>query len=254
MTDRGGESGLPRSIEVAWGLRDPAVKGPKRALSLGAIVNAAVKIAESDGLGAVSMSRIAGELKASTMALYRYVSAKDELLPLMVDAAFGPPVPAPTPDISWRAGLEHWSWAYLRMLRAHPWVVQVPISGPPATPNQVAWAEQGLSFLRDTELGPAQKMSTVLLLAGLVRNDAALSVAYESFAQPGSDPSAMMLSYRHLLERLTGPERFPEITAVIQAGVFDRPDEPDAEFGFALERVLDGVDVLERAGRERGSS
>jgi AcrR family transcriptional regulator len=246
MSSNGG-IGLPTSIEVAWGLREPAVKGPKRVLSLGHIVDTAVQIAEAEGLGAVSMSRIAGELKASTMSLYRYVSAKDELLPLMVDAAFGPPVDVELDDSGWRAGLEHWSWAYLRVLRRHPWVVHVPISGPPSTPNQVSWAEQGLSFLRSTGLPAGQKMSIILLLSGLVRNEAALANTYEAFTRSG-DALAPMMDYRLLLERLADSDRFPEINKVIAAGVFDSSDGENVEFEFALGRVLDGIEVLVDAG------
>src|SRR3979490_2569423 len=80
---------LPASIEAAWGLRDRTHKGPKPGLSLGRIVEAGVKVAESEGLAAVSMSRIAAQLGSAPMSLYRYVSAKDELLALMVDSVYG---------------------------------------------------------------------------------------------------------------------------------------------------------------------
>ncbi len=92
MDDESG-TGLPASIEAAWGLRTRPAKGPKPGLSLERIVEAGVKVAVSEGLGAVSMSRVAAELGASTMSLYRYVAAKDELLALMMDAALGPPSP-----------------------------------------------------------------------------------------------------------------------------------------------------------------
>jgi AcrR family transcriptional regulator len=97
-------TGLPASIEAAWGIRERPHKGPKPALSLERIVQAAVHIAETEGLGAVSMSRVAAELGGATMSLYRYVTAKDELLALMVDAAYGPPPGAPGPDEGWRGG------------------------------------------------------------------------------------------------------------------------------------------------------
>ena len=60
------ETGLPASIETAWGIREPPGKGPKRGLSLDRIVSAAVDVASSEGLEAVSMSRIAAELGAAT--------------------------------------------------------------------------------------------------------------------------------------------------------------------------------------------
>jgi hypothetical protein len=62
----------------------------------------------------------------------------------------------------------------------------------------------------------------------------------------------MMGSYGRLLARLTDPERFPALRAVIAAGVFDEPDEADYDFRFGLERVLDGIETLiekRRTGR-----
>ena len=56
-------TGLPASIEAAWGLRQRPTKGPKRGLSLERIVEAAMKIAASDGLAAVSMGRVAADLE-----------------------------------------------------------------------------------------------------------------------------------------------------------------------------------------------
>src|ERR1039458_8461205 len=76
-------TGLPASIEAAWGLRERPHKGPKPTLSLERIVQAAMHIAVTEGLGAVSMSRVATELGGATMSLYRYVAAKDALLALM---------------------------------------------------------------------------------------------------------------------------------------------------------------------------
>ena len=88
------ESGLPASIEAAWGLRERPARGPKPGLSLERIVAAAVELAAAEGLAAVSMSRVARALGSSPMSLYRYVTAKDELLALMVDAALAD-TPAP---------------------------------------------------------------------------------------------------------------------------------------------------------------
>src|SRR5918993_5607685 len=98
-------TGLPASIEAAWGMRTRPNKGPRPALSLGRIVAAAVKVAAADGLQAVSMSRVAAELGVSTMSLYRYVAAKDELLALMADLPFEAPPAQRGPGGKWGAWL-----------------------------------------------------------------------------------------------------------------------------------------------------
>src|SRR6266699_4251110 len=68
-------SGIPDSVAAAWGVRERPHKGPKPALSLPRIVDAAVRVADTEGLDAVSMGRVAAELGAATMSLYRHVSA-----------------------------------------------------------------------------------------------------------------------------------------------------------------------------------
>ncbi|MFI6266391.1 TetR/AcrR family transcriptional regulator [Micromonospora sp. NPDC051006] len=236
---------LPPVIEAAWGLRERAPKGPRPGLTLAGIVAAAVAVADAEGLGAVSMSRVAKELGAGTMALYRYVGAKEELLTLMVDAAYGePPGPGGTgPD--WRAGLARWSWAERAALQRHPWVVRVPISGPPLTPHTLGWLEDGLRCLDGTGLTGAEKMSVMLLLTGYVRNEALLMAqVQEASAASGRRMDETMAEYSRLVARVADPGRFPALHAVIAAGVLERDDDPDDEFVFGLDRLLDGIEAL----------
>lgn len=241
------DAGLPASIAAAWGLRERPTKGPKRGLSLQRIVEAGVKVAASEGLAAVSMNRVAAELGTSAMSLYRYVASKDELLDLMVDAALGPPPPPPPRDEGWRAGLSRWAWATLAAFRRHLWTLQVPISAPPATPNQIAWLERGLRALQDTGLTEAEKLSVMLLLTGFVRNEASLAASIAAALRAsGSTDQEMMSAYGRLLSRVADPGRFPALHAVIAAGVLDAPDAPDDQFAFGLARILDGIEALVR--------
>jgi hypothetical protein len=134
-TDRtSAEEGIPGSIAAAWGVRERPHKGPKPALSLPRIVDAAVRVADAEGLDAVSMGRVAAELGAAPMSLYRHVSAKEELLRLMVDAAWGDSPGLPAPGEGWRAGLSRWAWALRAGAKRHPWVVRIPLNSLPIMP------------------------------------------------------------------------------------------------------------------------
>jgi AcrR family transcriptional regulator len=113
-------TGLPASIEAAWGVRTRPNKGPRPALSLERIVAAAVRVATTDGLQAVSMGRVAADLGVSTMSLYRYVAARDELLALMADLSFEAPPAARRPEETWRDGLSRWAWSELGCTGATP--------------------------------------------------------------------------------------------------------------------------------------
>ena len=243
------QSGLPASLEQAWGVRARPRKGPRPGLDLERIVAAAVTLAAREGIAAVSMSRVAAELGSSAMSLYRYVGAKDELLALMVDAVFGDPVAPGPPDEGWRAGIARWAWTYHDALRRHPWVLRVPISGPPVLPNQTAWLEDGLRALGGTGLPEGEKLSVILLISGYVRNEATLSAALAVAAARTGD-GQIMPTWSQQLGRLTDPDRFPALHAALRSGVFDQDDDPDDEFTFGLERVLDGIEALVRARRD----
>ena len=245
---RGGKApdiALPRALEVAWGIGPRAGKGPRPGLTLARIVEAGVRIAASEGLAAVSMSRVASELGAATMSLYRYVGAKDELLSLMVDAVFqSPPSPRASHE-GWRPALARWARAQLTELRRQPWVLRIPISGPPITPNQTVWFERGLGTLDRTGLDASERLSVLLLVNGFVRNEALLSADLQNAARAaGSTPGQATAAYGRLLARLTNAGTFPAITEVIASGVFNEPDPPDSEFDFGLERILDGLALL----------
>jgi AcrR family transcriptional regulator len=236
---------MPGSGAAAWGVKEPPGKGPKPGLTLGRIVAAAIKIASRDGIGAVSMSRVAAALGASTMSLYRYVNAKDELVKLMVDAAWGPPPAAGPPDEGWRGALSRWAWGMRAAFRRHPWAVRIPLSGLPIMPNEVAWFEQALAGLGGSGLGEAEKASVIMLVSGYVRTLATTEAdIQDAISSSGATPDEWMAAYPRMLTKLAEPGRFPALATFIAAGVFDSHDDPDDEFTFGLERILDGVGVL----------
>jgi AcrR family transcriptional regulator len=271
MTDT--ESGLPAAIEQLWGLRGSSRRGgPRPALSLERIVAAAVELADEGGLAALSMSRLAEKLGFTTMSLYRYVASKDDLLVLLLDAAIGlPPDAADAPaavdapdaadappavdgaaavgraaavgGADWRVGAQAWARALRAGYGRHPWMVELPISGLPAGPNQLVWFERGLRVLGRTTLEPGERAAAVLLLATYVRAQTQLVQDLTRAGESGG------VDWAAVVRRVADPQRFPEVAAVVAAGVFeDEPDDfPDDDFGFGLERILAGIEVLHRS-------
>jgi AcrR family transcriptional regulator len=261
MDDPG--KGLPQSLALVWGLRERPRRGPKPGLTLDGIVATAIELADTEGLGAVSMSRVAERLGFTTMSLYRYVSGKDELLMLMVDAAAVAPAPSPEPASDWRSAMEQFGRQQLALFRRHPWVTQIPLSGPPVTPSQIGWMEYGLSAMADTGLEEGEKVQVLSMVALYVRNEAKLeydmaqayAAAVAAHAEGGQEgalqigPSAFgqtgPATYGDLLRRLVDPARYPALTAVIDSGAFDDTHNySDEDFEFGLQRILDGVAVL----------
>ncbi|MET9372588.1 TetR/AcrR family transcriptional regulator [Streptomyces sp. NPDC003035] len=248
MADGKGEGGggfLPASVEAAWGLRERPSKGPKPGLTLDRIVEKAVGIASVEGLDAVSMGRIAKELGVSTMSLYRYVGAKSELYVLMQDLAMGPPPADLAAGPDWRAGIEEWAWAAREGYHRNLWMLRIPLSGPPATPNTVAWWERAMVALEGTGLDEGAKVSVLMLIGGFVRNEALMMADLGAvIGASGQSPSEVLSRYGHTLRRLADPARYPAVARMLDSGVMEQADEPDYEFRFGLERILDGIALL----------
>ena len=249
MIESESSSALPESLQRLWRVSSARSRGARQALNLERVVAAAIAVADEQGLAAVSMSRVADQLGASTMALYRHVASKDELLTLMVDGAAGPPPEVPL-DAGWRPATEAWARALARVSKG--WVIEVPISGPPLGPNTVAWMEAGLRALRDSGLGSLERLAVVTTLSGYVRQHAALlqSMSVHSGGRPQRQ---LEFEWRQTLTELIDPQRFPEVSAALAASAFD-PDvsDPggDPDFDFGLNCILEGVTRL--AERQHG--
>lgn len=245
MTD---ETGLPASFEMVWGVRDRPTKGPKRGLSLEQIVDAGIRVANAEGIGGVSMSRVASELGTSAMSLYRYVAAKDELLWLMIDGAFGQVEAEEPTEGGWRDRLERWAEIELAGYRQFPWVMRIPVAGAPIMPNQLRFMEWGLRTLGGTALAEHEKLSVILLVTSFVRSFALLSSDIAAAFEAGSPFAQASMNYGALIRSLTSAEEFPALHAVVNAGTFEEEVEDDDvlayDFRFGLERILDGVAAL----------
>jgi AcrR family transcriptional regulator len=234
------DSVLPASLRRLWGL-DRGRAGSTTRLSLDRVVAAAIELADTEGLSALSMARLADRLGSKPMSLYRHVDSKDDLLAFMIDAASRQPGPPEQTGPDWRTGLRRWANELMAIYRRHPWILHLPVAGPPLEPGQLAWLESGLRAQQDTALTPAEKLLVVLALLGYTRGQAALYIGLAEAAP------ASKLSYGATLDRLVDESSFPALTELIQAGVFDAdPDsgEPDESFMFGLELLLDGVQAL----------
>jgi AcrR family transcriptional regulator len=227
---------LPRALEILW----QEASAPRRSggLSRERIVAAAIELADADGLGGLSMARLAERLGCGTMSLYRHVANKDELVTFMLSTAPGPP-PAPVDSSNWRAGLTDWATGLWNVYHQHPWVLAAAAAGPPADPGQVAWLDAGLAALRGTDLTERDKLAAVMAVLHFVRGAAALNIEAAQVEIP---------DYPMLLRRLLDEQRFPALAAALEAGAFDTADEDHlADFHSGLRQLLDGVATRMRA-------
>ena len=166
---------LPPGLDLLWGRRERGRRGPRPGLSADAIVEAAVRVADAEGLEAISMARVAAELGVTTMALYRYVASKDELLQLMFDASALGAESLVLEGDGWRSRLRAWAIIQRDMLDSHPWITQMPMPAPPLAPNSLHFVERALQALDGTGLTGAEKMRVIGLLASYSLNEARMA-------------------------------------------------------------------------------
>lgn len=267
--DDAGTPDLPATLQRLWGATAPRRRGPKPALSAARIVQAAMDLADAEGLAAVSMARIAEAVGYTPMALYRHVSGKDELLLLMSDAVAAdlPDIPA---GIGWRAGLEAWTRAQIEMGVARPWFLELPLSAAIPGPNRVRWLDQAFGVLREIALPGDEKLAIVGLLAQHVLGETRVHVESHRAAvqrvrretglpdgTPESelDPAAIdaadpYADFEAMLGRFAGPATYPhlfEAFAAWEGTTAGSPADDDITFGISI--VLDGVEAyLRRRG------
>ncbi|HKP08000.1 MAG TPA: TetR/AcrR family transcriptional regulator [Microbacterium sp.] len=233
------EPELPRGIALAWGVAANPQRGPKREMSVERIVEAAVEIADAEGLGAVSMAAVAARLGFTPMSLYRYVNAKEDLILLMQEEATGAPSEATRTAGGWRERLEALYREQLQHYLAHPWVLDIPISGVPATPNSAAWMDAGLSALADTDLSYTERLAVMLLVTGTAHWAGTILAGYARVERErGLDGDAISRSEDAMFRTLITADAYPDLRAAIEAGAFLDDSDP---FSFALARGLEGV-------------
>ncbi len=207
--------------------------------ALQGIADAAVVIADVEGIAAVSMQRVAAEFAYTKMSLYRYVTSKDELIAAMIDRAVGDPpvldsVPGwllrgsrPGRDRSPRPGNA------IPGCRWRRWAIRV------MGPNEIGWIERAIDTLADTLLVPSEQMAVVLLICGHIRNT-------QSAATAGTQPWS---GVGNAVPDVHGDE-LPALERVLDAATDDTSDRGRA---FGLTCILGGVEAIlaERTPRPR---
>lgn len=228
---------LPRGVALAWGIAASPQRGPKREMSVERIVDAAVELADAEGLSAVSMAAVASRLGYTPMSLYRYVSAKDDLVLLMQESALG--APGPIEGDGWRECAAAFHQAMLAAYLAHPWCVEIRITGVSPTPNSAAWMDAGIQVFDGTPLDDDARLSLTLMLTGSAFWTATVIAGMSGRAvETGGDVDAVGHASDDLLARLVTADEYPSLHRAIAAGVLVSGSDP---FAFALDRILDGI-------------
>ncbi len=243
---------LPPGLDLLWGRRGRGQRGPKPGLSVDAIVGAAIRLADAEGLDAVSMAHVAEQLGFTTMSLYRHVTSKDELLQLMWNgSAQGAEDIVLTGD-DWRSRLRTWAMIQREMIDRHPWITQMPMAAPPMAPNSLAFVERGLEAMDGTGLADADKLRVIGLLSSYTLSEARMAhdaarAAQAAAAAADAGHPVPVWTYEALLREFADEQAYPRLHRLAwseRIGGHPAGFDEQEEFRFGLDRILDGVEVL----------
>ncbi|WP_394842652.1 TetR/AcrR family transcriptional regulator [Pendulispora brunnea] len=237
-----------RSLLLLWGSH---AKPGRSGLTVRAIVQAAIELADAKGLEAVSMRQVAEALKVGTMSLYTHVPGKGELTDLMLDTVLGEIYadegePARQPG-GWREGMRfiarrNWE-AYLR----HPWMIEILGPRPALGPNLCLKYEAELRPLDGLGLTDIEMDSVLTLVLTHVSCAAAAKLSSERVQrESGMSDSEWWVTTGPILTQVMDESRFPVAGRVGSASskAYEGLLDPMHMLTFGLERILDGVALL----------
>jgi AcrR family transcriptional regulator len=220
--------------------------GRMRGLSRADIVDVAVAVADAEGTEAVSMRRIARDLRVGAMSLYWHVESKEELHQLMLDTVQAE-IEAPAPSGDWRTDLAAYASNTRAALLRHPWAIDFLNTGPPSGPNDARNAERLIGSLSGLGLDVKTTM-WMLSTLGTYVTGTALREIQELRWHRGLEETTEDLSEAEVetlrdefAQRIRRSGRYPNLTMVMDAN-FD-PDAPETShdrFWFGLGCLLDG--------------
>ena len=224
------------------------------------IAVAAVHIADTEGLDALSMRRLAAELDAGTMTLYHYVRTKDELLTLALDQVMAEVlVPGPLPS-DWRDAMVLIASASRRALLRHSWVFDIA-DDMEFGPNSVRHFDQSLEALSTLPVSMRDRLDILMTVDEYVFGHC---LQLRNAPAASNDPSPLIdPRTKRYLEGLISTGDFPQLAAWVDADGFDatwrlvqdHSNDPD-RFARNLERILDGIqtDLDQQTARDQPSA
>lgn len=246
--DRSSAGDPARTLSLLW--RDPGAasrRGPERRLSLDAVVAAATRLADQEGLDAVTMRRLAQVLEVAAMTLYTYIPGRAELLDLMLDAVYAEMPRTDTSGQPWRARLTAVAAENRALFDAHPWAAHVSTLRPPLGPGLMAKYEHELAALDGLGLDDVVLDDSLTHLLSFVQA-AARAIADAASARQDSamDDEQWWAANAPLLARVLDERAYPRATRIGTAAGTARGSahDPDHAYRFGLQRVLDGLAVL----------
>lgn len=215
---------------------------PRARLTPERILEAAMRLADTQGLPSLTMRALADALGAKPMAVYHYFASKEELLDALVDEVFSE-IHVPRPGGDWRAETARRCHSAREVLGRHPWAVALMESRTAPGPASLRHHDAVIGTLREGGFSVALTGHAYALIDsyvyGFAIQEAALPFDRSDVAEVAAD----------IIDAL--PMRdYPYFAELTRAHVMQPGYDFAEEFDFGLELVLDGLAAALR--RETG--
>jgi AcrR family transcriptional regulator len=212
------------------------------------VVEAAVRIADADGLESVRIRDLGAALGVSTMAIYTHVNSRDDLLVLMVDAAHTTMERAAYGRGGWRTRLRRLAEANLTLYRTHPWLLDVADDRVVFGPGTIAKYDHDLHAFDGVDIDDVTRDAALTFVLDFVRASAQAMRP----GRPAVDTAQLWAQWGERLARYVGDE-YPLASRIGGAAgqALNAAYSPTHAYDFGLARVIDALDRLVRAGSGR---
>ncbi len=224
----------PHYAQLAWKLQG---NEPTKKLNTRKVVEGAIELVNKEGLENLSIRKLSEHLGFTTMAVYRHIESREELLILMMEMGMGAPPDSIQASTSWQQALHHWGNELFARYRTHPWLLDLPSPGMPTTPNHILWVEYILRAMKPCKLPLQQKLDAALLIDGHVRNIASLT---RQDKVRGSE--AAPVSPSTWLRQFINTGEYPEYAKVLREGVLE-DDATGPDLSFGLQCIIAGLEA-----------
>ncbi len=205
----------------------------KPALTRLAIIDAALAILRDEGLGKVTMRRIAAALDTGAASLYVYVRDTADLHAQILDALLGAVNAAPPASGSWRERLKALLARYTGVLFEHPEIARMTLSTHPSGPHYLALLDTLLALLAEGGVPDREAAWAVDLLLLFATAIAAEHGTRRSSSRAADEDSALAVALVTIDARM-----YPQLArlgAELLSG--DGPDR----FSWGVDVLLNGI-------------
>jgi AcrR family transcriptional regulator len=206
-----------------------------RGLTTERVVDAALDAADEDGIEAMSLRRLAAELRVTPMAIYRHVRNKSHLLDLMAERLLGQLDLAQDEMASWQDRLRRLLGSYLSVAAAHraaPFLLSRPFVSPAAART----TEALLATLHSAGFDARQSARFLQVISGMLLGPALHRAAWA--AARGRSPDA---SGQETPTGALAAEEFPHSSSAEQ--FIDWSPGPEAD-RLTIELLVRGLEAL----------